>query len=363
MLKRFVFLLSVLIAQPVPAATPAIPLIPGLTITTAIAERDGDYESRKRLSEREGDGWRMSYSAVLSASNGEPETMSNVRLLHDDDLRSARSYRNYFEPDVEEDYPGTTALGASTVVLEELRAIGKSRFSLIGESRWMAQALADLPGAAQSPLALAAALTAGNDVSFKGELQRKSAGSLSVLVNGQPQALPVLIASGRFTAKNGHSMDAELSFLDDSANPIALQWRIGDARLRVVRVDFPQPGNLLARTLQRKKRVTLPGLYFDFGSATLRPESSAALPAILEAVRATSGSLLLEGHTDDVGEAAANQTLSLARAEAVRTALVKLDPRLALRFSVQGFGESRPSASNASLEGRAQNRRVELVAP
>lgn len=363
MLKLPALLLSVLIAHPVVAATPVIPLIPGLTITTAIAEKDGDYESRKRLLARAGEGWRMTYSAVVPTKDGEPKTNSSERFLHDSDLQSARSYRNFFESDVEEDYPGTTALGASTVVLADLHATGKSRFALVGENHWMTKALSDLPGAAHSPLAFAAALTAGNGISFKGELRLQSAGTLSVLVNGHPHALPVLIASGRFTARNGRTMDAELSFLDDSANPIALQWRIGDARLRVVRVDFPQPVNPLTRMLQLEKRVTLPGLYFDFGSATLRPESEAALPAILEAVRATTSRLLLEGHTDDVGDAAANQALSLARAKSVRTALVKLDSGIEPRLAVQGFGESRPSASNASLEGRAQNRRVELVIP
>lgn len=342
----------------------SVPLVQGLTLTTAIAEADGDYESRKQLVAREDEGWRMGYSASLPGKNGEIEAITGIRLLHDADLLAARSYRNRFEPDVEEDYPGTTALGASTAVLQDLKSTGKSRFALVADDRWLAGALAAVPGAEGSLLGLAAALTAGNGVSFKGELQRQSTGSLNVLVNGQSQALPVLVASGRFTAKNGQTMDAELSFLDDPANPIALQWRIGESRLRVVRVDYPQPESDLAQTLKQQKRITLPGLYFDFGSAVLKPESAANLPAIVEAIRSVPpGVLGLEGHTDNIGDDARNQALSLARVEAVRTALIALDASLAARLKAEGFGETRPQASNTTLEGRAQNRRVELVVP
>ncbi len=345
-------------------AAASVPLVQGLTVTTAIAEPDGDYESRKQLMARADDGWRLWYSASRPINNGEPESISGERLLHDADLLSARAYRNRFESNTEEDYPGTTALGTSSEVLKELQTTGKSRFALVGDDQWIAQSLAAVPGGADSVLGLAAALMAGNGVSFKGELQRQSTGTMSVLVNGQLEALPVLIASGHFTAKNGQTMDAELSFLDDPANPIALQWRIGESRLRVVKVDYPQPESDLATALKQQKRITLPGLYFDFGSAVLKSESAANLPAIVEAIRtAPPGVLRLEGHTDNVGDDARNQALSLARAEAVHTALIALDASLAARLKAEGFGETRPQARNTTLEGRAQNRRVELVVP
>ncbi|MDO9452798.1 MAG: OmpA family protein [Stagnimonas sp.] len=331
-----------------------VPLVTGLTVTTAIAEASGDYESRKRLMAREDAGWRLSYSTSLPGDDGKPRTLQSERLLHDADLATARGYRSRFEADVEEDYPGTTALGASTAVLQELLASGKSRFALVGEDQWLRSALP----------ALAGGLLAGGGVSFKGELQRQSLGQLSVLVNGTMQMLPVVVASGRFTAKNGQTMDAELQLLNDPANPLALQWRIGKATLRAVRIDYPAATSALSSTLTQKKRVVLPGLYFDFGSATLKPESAAALPAILEAIRAApKGVLLLEGHTDSIGDAARNQALSLARAEAVRAALIQRDATLAARLKAQGFGSSKPVAANTSLEGRAQNRRVELALP
>lgn len=340
-----------------------VPLVEGLTVTTAVAERGGDYESIKRLQAREGSGWRLSYSASLPGARGKPEAMASERIVHDQDLESARAYRNRFESDVEEDYPGTTALGASTAVLMELQSSGKSRFALVGDDHFMSRAFAAIAGADNSPLALAGALTANAGISFKGELQRQSVGSMEVLVNDRKQLLPVLVARGTFIAKNGRQIDAELSFLNDSANPIALQWRIGEANLRVVRIDYPMARDQLTQTLNKEKRVALPGLYFDFGSAQLRPESAAALPAIVDAVRAAPAGLSLDGHTDDIGEPAINQALSLARAEAVWKALLALDPALAPKPEIHGYGATRPIAGNTTLQGRALNRRVELAIP
>jgi len=362
MLRALLWLLGLTAAQA--AEPPRIPLVTGLTITTAVADIDGDYESRKHLVAREGDGWRLDYSASLPGDDGKPKAMHSERLLHDPDLATARSYRNRFEADVEEDYPGTTALGASAAVLQELLASGRSRFGLVGEDRFVSQALAALPGAKGSVLALAGDLMAGGGLSFKGELQRQSLSHLGVLVNGVVQPLPVVVASGRFAARSGQAMDAELQFLNDPANPLALQWRIGQATLRAVRIDYPAATPALADTLKQRQRVVLPGLYFDFGSAALKPASAAALPAIVEAIRAApQGALTLEGHTDALGDAGRNQALSLARAEAVRAALVQRDARLAPRLKAQGFGSSKPVAPNTTLEGRAQNRRVELALP
>lgn len=346
----------------------SVPLVEGLTVITAIAESGGDFESRKRLMAREDGGWRLSYSASPPNFDGKRVTFSTIRLLHDADLQSARTYRNLFEPNVEEDYPGTTALGASSDVFKELQTTGKSRFALMGWENWRrVEGAATALDAKESALNIAAALMSSSPTSFKGELQRQSTGTLNVLVNGRVQALPVLIASGRLTAKDGQTMDAEFSFLNDPANPIALQGRIGrmdPTTLRVVQLDYPQPPSDLAKTLQQQKRITLPGLYFDFGSAVLKPESAANLPAIVEVIRAApAGTLRLEGHTDKIGDAARNQSLSLARAQAVRTALIALDASLAARLKAEGFGASRPQASNDTLEGRAQNRRVELVVP
>jgi len=352
------------LSAPAAHAADRIPLVRGLIVTTAIAEPGGDYESRKSLSAREDGGWQLAYGSSVPVANGRPRPVSSTRFLHDDDLASARTYRNHFEEGADEDYPGTTALGASTAVLSELKSRGSARFALVGESRWIGRALSNDP--AQAAIGkLAGGFAASANIAYKGELKRRSAGSLRVLVNGQPRTLPVVIANGVFTAKNGASIRAELSLLDDPANPLALQWRIGTTSLRVVRIDFPSKTTAsLGETLRRDKRVALPGLYFDFGSSVLKSESAPALRTILAAIRANSAAKLrLEGHTDAIGDANANLALSRARANAVRAALVKLDGALAPRLQADGFGAARPQADNRTLEGRAQNRRVELVLP
>ena len=356
--------LMLLASPPAPAAV-RVPHQAGLTVTTALSEEGGDYESRKRLKARESDGWVLDYHASVPDGAGKVRGVASERYVHDADLAKARTYRTAFEEGVQEDYPGTTALGLSTEVLAELKGPGKARFGLVGESSWVLPSLAaaggGLPGAD-----LLSSLTRNNSVAFKGELVRQGTGRFAVLVNGQVQSLPVLVAKGRFTARDGQAMQAELTVLDDAANPLALQWRIAESALRVVRLDFPVPKaqQTMAARLREKKRVVLPGLYFDFGSAVLRPESSAQLPDIVTLIRTVpEGALVVEGHTDDVGADPSNLALSKARAEAVRAALVGLDPGLASRLSSQGFGETRPQADNATLEGRARNRRVELALP
>ncbi len=81
----------------------------------------------------------------------------------------------------------------------------------------------------------------------------------------------------------------------------------------------------------------------------------------LMGIRAKPGWLIVvAGHTDDVGDERANQQLSLKRAQAVRDWMRDTGDVPERCFAVQGYGESRPVASNATAEGRAQNRRVEI---
>ena len=68
----------------------------------------------------------------------------------------------------------------------------------------------------------------------------------------------------------------------------------------------------------------------------------------------------LEGHTDNTGDAAANKKLSQDRADAVKELLVKGGIE-ASRVSTAGYGQEKPIASNATEDGKAQNRRLELV--
>ena len=118
----------------------------------------------------------------------------------------------------------------------------------------------------------------------------------------------------------------------------------------------------MASEIGKTGRVALYGIYFDFDKADLKPESKPALDEISKLlVQDPQLKLYVVGHTDNVGEIGYNMALSQARAEAVVKALVtgyKID---AVRLKPYGVGPLSPVASNASEEGRAKNRRVELV--
>jgi outer membrane protein OmpA-like peptidoglycan-associated protein len=118
----------------------------------------------------------------------------------------------------------------------------------------------------------------------------------------------------------------------------------------------------LARALNDTGSVALHNIQFDTGLATITAASSGVLAPVGELLK-TDSSLRLEiqGHTDNVGGAAANLKLSQDRAAAVKAYLVQHFGVAADRLTTAGFGDTKPVADNTSEAGRAQNRRVELV--
>ncbi|HPR64255.1 MAG TPA: OmpA family protein [Thermoanaerobaculia bacterium] len=107
--------------------------------------------------------------------------------------------------------------------------------------------------------------------------------------------------------------------------------------------------------------VSLNDIFFDVDKATLKVESTKQLQDVVTLMK-TNPELVLEvqGHTDDQGSTDYNLTLSQKRAEAV-VSYLKLFGIDQERLTPKGYGESRPVMPNASEEGRARNRRVELV--
>jgi OOP family OmpA-OmpF porin len=119
--------------------------------------------------------------------------------------------------------------------------------------------------------------------------------------------------------------------------------------------------NALAAGLDADGKVTLQGIYFDTGRDTLRPESGAALDQVLLLLQQRPAlNLRIVGHTDSTGSAQANLALSQARAERVRDALMARGVAPG-RLEAFGMGPNAPVASNDTEDGRARNRRVELV--
>jgi general secretion pathway protein D len=106
--------------------------------------------------------------------------------------------------------------------------------------------------------------------------------------------------------------------------------------------------------------TVLRGITFGVGDAVLTPADRLLLDSVAETLRQRADvAAEIRGHTDDTGNAGFNLELSRARAEAVRSYLVSRGIA-AERLRAEGFGEARPIASNATEDGRAQNRRVTL---
>jgi hypothetical protein len=101
---------------------------------------------------------------------------------------------------------------------------------------------------------------------------------------------------------------------------------------------------------------------FDFNKAVLKPAARSQLAAVLQALKEQpSLRVLLVGHTDGIGSDAYNMKLSQRRAEAVADYLMKNSPTARENLTVEWKGKRDPVASNATAEGRAQNRRVEIT--
>jgi OOP family OmpA-OmpF porin len=110
-----------------------------------------------------------------------------------------------------------------------------------------------------------------------------------------------------------------------------------------------------------KPIVTLHGPQFDFDRSTLKPDGKRMVDEAVTLMTDKSDlRVSVEGHTDSIGSDAYNQRLSERRAKTVRDYMVSrgID---ASRITARGFGESKPVASNTTAEGRAENRRVEIL--
>ncbi len=126
----------------------------------------------------------------------------------------------------------------------------------------------------------------------------------------------------------------------------------------------PPPPAPPARVVFTQKKLELTEkVFFDTGKVTVKPTSFSLLDEVASVVKDHAEEvkrIRIEGHTDNVGNAATNNKLSAGRAEAVRAYLVQkgVTPE---RLEAAGFGASRPVADNSTASGREENRRVEFV--
>lgn len=177
----------------------------------------------------------------------------------------------------------------------------------------------------------------------------------------------------------GPKADAVAVLRDDAAeldswarNGVPMRMGLGlyqGERLRIPVLDAirsyvppPPPPELQLNPKPVPKIVRLDSMsLFDSGKFELKSGSTKLLVNSLVGIKAKPGWLIVvSGHTDNTGNPQLNQTLSLKRAEAVRDWMRDTGDVPESCFAVQGYGESRPVATNDTPEGRALNRRVEI---
>jgi len=159
--------------------------------------------------------------------------------------------------------------------------------------------------------------------------------------------------------------DREIADMVTERRNLMLQLR--EAELKKARQEAEdlkrQMAALQAEQTERGMVLTLGDVLFDVDKATLAPGAARNIARIAAFMRSyPERQAIIEGHTDSSGEADYNMDLSRKRAFAVRDALVDAGVD-ASRMSTQGFGETLPVASNDSVVGRQENRRVEIIFP
>jgi outer membrane protein OmpA-like peptidoglycan-associated protein len=305
----------------------------GGTITTVWANAYGpDSESWIRFGNVTPDTFDINYSS----SRG----VVAVRRILVADRISARAMVLGYSAKMPLIIPGTTTLGTSTAVLDELRKTGRAGSALVYNT-----ALASMPG------------------TFT--LAEKNA-KLAVSVDGTLINVPVVHATGTFSS-GGQNAIGDFYFLDNRNDPALVQYSIqfsGEAMPRTERYVLVTPGDderaKMEQALAARKAYTTHGIHFDFDKASIRNDSVPLLKGIATAMKNNPlWTLSVTGYTDSIGGSAYNLKLSQARADSVKALLVKLGVSSS-RLSTVGAGANKPVATNKTLQGRALNRRVVL---
>jgi outer membrane protein OmpA-like peptidoglycan-associated protein len=353
------------------AATSApAPLRKGMLVVTAIADGLGDYESFKEISNIDEKGVTLSYRSAQSKSAGVNSSVSNQtnvsRTVLTTDLASAHQYEEVFGGNDPQTFPGSTAISTSREVLAELKEKGTSRFSfrpdgLQGAISSLVNVFSAIGGADPNKVGDGSLAKIGKE---ECTLQHIGDGDFAfpVLLNDQPTTLPALRA--HCVADDG---PADFYILDQPDYPLMLSWKLGEgAQLQVIKIAYPpepkkKDATKMEQDLAEKKKVEIYGIYFDFASDRLKPESTPVLDEIARAMQNhPDWKLSVSGHTDNVGGDAYNLDLSKRRAAAVKQALVTRYHIGPAKLTTDGYGAGRPIDTNDTLQGRARNRRVEL---
>jgi outer membrane protein OmpA-like peptidoglycan-associated protein len=307
---------------------------PGLEITTAFTNSFGpDAESWITMTAVSPEAIEVGYRSARGV-------VASRQILQADRAGASTLVLGYASrmPHV---IPNTTSLGLSSAQLRELRSTGQTAMSIIYDT-----ALSRMSG----------------------RLTLVAQGiRMPVLVGGDSVEVPVLHAHGEF-ADGRHSAAGDLFILDNQNNPVLIQYSLsfsGEIQPRTEKITRVTAGASeqakMEQALRTLKRYDLYGIHFDFDKASIQPQAVSLINDIAVTLKNNpTWTLRIVGHTDSIGDANYNLKLSGERAASVKTALVERGVA-ANRLETQGAGASDPKASNATLQGRALNRRVELI--
>jgi outer membrane protein OmpA-like peptidoglycan-associated protein len=344
------------------ATAATVPLVLGMTLIAAASERQGDYESALTIDSIDADGtMHLTASDDLpDPAGGKPKPHSFTRTVLRNDLQEGRTYKYLFS-DGQDEFPGSTAFGTSRVVIDDLRTRGKTLIALDGQ-----------PGGLAGMLTGVLSLISGADTKSAAQGYLTASGVLEVaepkpvpypmIVNDTLVSLAAWHLKGSFL-QNDIRVAVEWYILDDPENALTLRFAFGKDKLDILRITYPvkDAGKILEHALADSRRAVVYGIYFDFNSDVIKPQSEPVLLAIVEVMKRDPDWVLsIEGHTDNIGGDVKNQELSARRAAAVKVALVERGV-LASHLNTAGYGASAPKETNATLAGRARNRRVELT--
>jgi outer membrane protein OmpA-like peptidoglycan-associated protein len=372
-------LVVIALGSRLPAATPPggkIPLCPGLTVVTAISQPEGDYESIKTVESMDANTVRLKYSTEqpperLAGGGSRIRKLTLSRVVRISDLANGKLYEQIFGTNIPAEMPGTTAIGTSRAVLTAVKTQGEAELGVF-----------NIP-----PASIGSSYKISSDrkqhpnvfdytETYKLRRVERTAVKIPVIVNEARTELPAIHVTGR---SDFYGYKAEFFFLDDESNPLSLKWRLGIGAtagqnagadrdtLQVIKIAFrcsSPPGgmSLLEHALAETGHADVYDIYFDFNSDEIRDESEPTLHDIGDILRRhPEWKLSIAGHTDSIGGDAPNLDLSKRRAAAVKNALVARFGVNNGRLVTTGYGKSRPVDTNETPEGRARNRRVELV--
>jgi outer membrane protein OmpA-like peptidoglycan-associated protein len=306
---------------------------PGKVITTNFANEFGkDADARTEVTSVTPEAVSLQYSSTRGLF-----TRRDVLIR---DKQSARTYVLGYSARMPTVIPGSTSLGISSDVLQELRSNGRAALTLIHSEN----------------------------------LDRIDCSLVTTAVDArvpmiiEDRIFDVPTVQARVNCGSGNRTGTgQFVVANDVNNPVLIEstlnfsWEQRPRTNRVTRV-------VAGLGLQAEMRQALDtlgtydvyGLLFDFDSATLRPETAQLVREIAVMLQQNPNwTILIAGHTDSIGGAEYNMRLSEQRAASVKQALIN-NGVSANRLQSVGHGMSKPKADNSTLAGRAINRRVEF---